>query len=213
MRGTFFGSEATRAAGIREMQDARALRRYKKEHPEQFRGRNRGGNILWIFPRRSQRNGDRDRGHHGHASSHAHSHAHSHSHTHSSGGRHHSSNGRHPSSSGRHPSSSGRHHDSRHGSHRRHGDRHHGHGAYYGESHDGPCLHFHHRVHPHHRGTGTLIAGILTGNRDLKEKGRYLQHKAAKSRRREKHQRKQERRNEAIVLKMDGTLNKNRWWG
>ena len=52
MRGTFFGSEATRRAGIREMQQARAIRRYKKEHPEQFRNGNGGGGLLWIFPGR-----------------------------------------------------------------------------------------------------------------------------------------------------------------
>ena len=167
MRGTFFGSEATRREGISEMKAARALRRYKKEHPERFRKR-RGsgglGNVLWIFPRRSRRGTTHHDG----------GHAHSHSRTHSSG-RHHSSSGRHGSRHGHHGSSR-----------RHHGDRHR-HGAYYGESHDGPCLHFHHRVHQHHHGGGTLIAGMLTGKQNLKEKGRYLRQRAAKERKRERH--------------------------
>ena len=43
MRGTFFGSERTRRAGMREMKEARAIRRYKKEHPEHFRLRGGSG--------------------------------------------------------------------------------------------------------------------------------------------------------------------------
>ena len=74
MRGTLLGSESTRRAGMREMREAAAIRRYKKEHPEQFRGRSKGGSVLWIFPRRSTRShshrrhdhrdeGDQDQGH------------------------------------------------------------------------------------------------------------------------------------------------------
>ncbi|KAI9001356.1 hypothetical protein BD414DRAFT_474410 [Trametes punicea] len=77
MRGTLLGSESTRRRGIREMREARAIRRYKQEHPEAFRGRN-GNTILWIFPRRSTRRTHHHHSHHhGHAPSHSHSHSHS----------------------------------------------------------------------------------------------------------------------------------------
>ncbi|KAI0772025.1 hypothetical protein BD413DRAFT_612856 [Trametes elegans] len=98
MRGTFFGNESTRRQGIREMKEARAVRRYKQEHPEMFRNRGGRKTILWIFPRRSRRGAHHHRsrshsqshGRHGHAHSHSHSHPHSHTHSHSrSHSRHH----------------------------------------------------------------------------------------------------------------------------
>ncbi|KAI0723079.1 hypothetical protein C8Q76DRAFT_383456 [Earliella scabrosa] len=163
VRGTLFGSESTRRAGIREMQEARALRTYRKEHPEHYRSQQRGG-IFWIFPRRP-----RSRSHHHHD-------------------RHHS------------------HRERRHHHHRPQID------AYYGERHHGPWLHFHRRVHSHHHGTALLIAGYLLGRRDWREEGRHRIERARKERRRERRKRKRQRRDEAVVIKIDSAINKNRWW-
>ena len=167
MRGTLLGSESTRRAGMREMREAAAIRRYKKEHPEQFRVRSKGGSVLWIFPRRSTR---------------------SHSHR-------------------RHDHRDDRHHRSH--SRRDHRDRP---NAYYGERDHGPWLHFHHRVKPHHHGHGTYLAGVLTGRHHLRDKGRELKERAAKERRRERRRRKRQRRDEALAIKIDGAVHKNRWW-
>ncbi|KAI0663206.1 hypothetical protein C8Q70DRAFT_956583 [Cubamyces menziesii] len=193
MRGTLLGSETTRRQGIREMKEARAIRRYKHEHPEVFR--NRDNTVLWIFPRRSTR-----RDHHHHPGHHApsHSHSHSHSHTHSHSHSHSRSHSRR------------RHHDDPHYDDRRH---HHYDDRYrerYSERH--PCLHFHHRVKPHHHGVGTFLAGLLMGNRDLKEKGRYLRHLAAKERRKERHRRRRQRRDEAYAMQRELSVGGNRWW-
>ncbi|KAH9927175.1 uncharacterized protein BXZ73DRAFT_102763 [Epithele typhae] len=178
MRGTFFGSEATRRAGIREMRDAHAIRRYKKEHPERFRGGG-GGRIFWIFPRRAPRH-ENGHGHHERSRSRGHGHH---------DGRHHSSD--------RH------HHDRPHRSHSH---------AYHGEAHRGQFLHFPHRVKPHHHGVGTWLAGIFSGRRHLKDKGRHIRERAEKERRRERRRRRRQRRDEGLALKIDGTINKNRWW-
>ncbi|TBU23507.1 hypothetical protein BD309DRAFT_997213 [Dichomitus squalens] len=175
MRGTLFGSESTRRAGIREMREAAAIRRYKKEHPEQFRGRAKSGGVFWIFPRRSTRSRSHRR--HDHRDD-----------------RHHRSHSRR---------------DDRHRDRRDHRERP---NAYYGERDHGPCLHFHHRVKPHHHGHGTYLAGVLTGNHHLREKGRELKERAAKERRRERRRRKRQRRDEALALKYDAVAGKNRWW-
>ncbi|KAI0824707.1 hypothetical protein BC628DRAFT_1419815 [Trametes gibbosa] len=182
MRGTFLGSESTRRLGLREMKEARAMRRYKKEHPEAFRNRNRsgggGGTVLWIFPRRSRRHAHEDHHHRSHSHGHAHSHGHSHSHSHSHSRRR-------------------RHHDDYDDRHRQ---RH-------------PWLHFHHhRVKSYHHGLGTYIAGILRGNRNMREKGRYLMRMAHKERRRERHKRRRQRRDEAHAMKLDRAAHGGTWW-
>ena len=180
LRGTLSGNEATRRAGIDEMRRAASIRKYKKQHPERFRGRPKGG-VFWIFPRRSTR---------GHA----------------------------------HPSSRSRSHrddrrDDRHRDRRSHSRRDDGHHRDrrdrrdYRERHErGPCLHFHHRVKPHHHGHGTYLAGVLTGRHHVRDKGIQLRERAEKERRRERRRRKKQRKTEALAIKIDGALNKNRWW-
>ncbi|KAI0637970.1 hypothetical protein C8Q77DRAFT_401060 [Trametes polyzona] len=202
MRGTLLGSEATRQRGLREMKEARAIRRAKQEHPEAFRTRNRsGGTVLWIFPRRSRRQAHHDHPHyshsHGHVPSHAHSHSHSHAHSHShSHSRSHSRRHHH------------HHGDSHYDSHRpRYDDRYR---ERYSRRH--PFLHFHHRVKSHHHGLGTFLLGCLLGRRDLREKGRYLMRLAAKERRKERHKRSRQRRDEAHAMRLERAVHGSPWW-
>ncbi len=75
IRGTLLGSERTRAAGIHEMREARAIRVYRKEHPEHHRGGQRRGGFFWIFPRRSR---TRSRSHRDRRDHHDHRHDHHH---------------------------------------------------------------------------------------------------------------------------------------
>ncbi|KAH9850007.1 hypothetical protein C2E23DRAFT_870234 [Lenzites betulinus] len=188
MRGTFLGSESIRRQGLREMKDARAMRRYRKEHPEAFRNRSRsggGGTVLWIFPRRSRGHAHGDHHHRSHSHGHGHAHSHGHSHSAHSHSRSHSRRRRHDDYDDRYRE--------------RHSRRH-------------PWLHFHHRVRSHHHGLGTYIAGILRGNRDLREKGRYMMRTAHKERRRERHKRDRQRRDEAHAMKLDRAAHGSTWW-
>ncbi|KAI1786657.1 hypothetical protein LXA43DRAFT_897586 [Ganoderma leucocontextum] len=178
MRGTLLGRESTRRVGIREMREAAAVRKYKKQHPEQFRGRPKGS-VFWIFPKRSTR--ARSRSHHDRRDD------------------------RHDRS---HSRRDDRHHRDRH-DRRDYRERP---NAYHGERGHGPCLHFHHRVKPHYHGHGTYLAGVLTGRHHVRDKGMQLKERGEKERRRERRRRKRQRKAEALAIKVDGALNKNRWW-
>ncbi|KAI0722246.1 hypothetical protein C8T65DRAFT_135696 [Cerioporus squamosus] len=184
LRGTIIRSEATRHAGIREMEEARALRIYKKENPERFR-RARGGGFFWFIPARN-------RSHHSHREHHD-----------------------------RHD-----HHDHRdHHDRRRHRSRRHHEtvvvddrgrriatDAYRGERYYGPWLRPRHRVRPHHHGCFKLMLASITGNIERKMEALHERERVAKERRRERRRRRRQRMDEALALKIDCAVNKNRWW-
>lgn len=191
MRGTLSGNEATRRAGMHEMRQAAVNREYRKQHPEKFRGRPKGS-VFWILPRRSARSRN--------ANVQVLSRSHSHHHDRRDDRHNHRSHSRRDD----------RHHRDRDRRDRR--DYRERPNAYYGERDHGPCLHFHHRVKPHHHGHGTYLAGVLTGRHHVREKGLKLRERAEKERRRERRSRKRQRKTEALAIKIDGSLNKNRWW-
>ncbi|RPD66754.1 hypothetical protein L226DRAFT_565545 [Lentinus tigrinus ALCF2SS1-7] len=182
LRGTILRNKHTRHAGIREMEEARALRIYKREHPEEFR-RTRGGGLFWFIPGRNR-------------SSHSHHHHHDH-----------------------HDEHDGRDHH-RHRSRRRHeavvvddrGRRRYATDAYYGERHHGHWLRFDHRVRPHHHGCFSLLMAQISGDVERKAAALHHRERVAKERRRERRRRKRQRRDEALAVKIDCAVNKNRWW-
>ncbi|TFK92824.1 hypothetical protein K466DRAFT_594861 [Polyporus arcularius HHB13444] len=187
LRGTIIRSKRTRHAGVREMEEARALRIYKKENPEQFR-RTRGGGFFWFIPGRNR------------------SHSPHHHHEHHDHHDHHDHRDRHD----------------RHGHHRHRSRRHHETvvvddrgrrtDAYRGERYYGPWLRFRHRVRPHHHGCLKLMLAHLSGDIERKAAALHERERVAKERRRERRRRKRQRRDEALAVKIDCAVNKNRWW-
>ena len=84
--------------------------------------------------------------------------------------------------------------------------------AYYGERHHGQWLRFHHRVRPHHHGCFSLLWASITGSVERKAAALHDMERVAKERRRERRRRKRQRRDEALAVKIDCAVNKNRWW-